>query len=336
MEDIAHAAGISLSTVDRVLNGRANVRENTAKKILDAAQNIGYHASGVILARTRSVKPKCTFGFLLQRPDSVFYKDLSHTLVRATESCEGIQGKAVVEYVQSQSPERVAESIMSLGARVDAMAVVVADHPLVTEAIDQLHKKGVGVYALISDLSAERRAGYAGADNRRLGRTAAWLMSELPHQPGKVVMYVGSPRFHCQELSEITFRSYMREHAPAFEVLPTIATLESDDYGEELTHDLLQRHPDLCGFYVGGSGIEGVLRALRARRHGTRLIGIGNELTSVTRSGLLTGHFHAILSLPLPLLCGELITQMAEETIQASGVLRQIIVPMEIYTPQNV
>jgi LacI family transcriptional regulator len=336
MEDVARFAGISLSTVDRVLNGRANVREATAHKILEAAQAVGYHASGLILARTHAVRPKRTLGFLLQRPDAVFYRGLAHHLILATEHCPEIQGRAVVDYAQSQSPERVAQSILALGAKADAIAVVVADHPLVSEAIHQLHRQGVGVYALLSDLSASNRAGYAGMDNRQLGRTAAWLLSELSHRPGQVVMYVGSPRFHCQELSEITFRSYFREHATAFEVLPTIATLESEQFGEELTHDLLQRHPDLVGFYIGGSGIEGVLRALRAHKKEQRIIGVGNELTDVTRSGLLTGQFHAILSHPLPQLCAELVQQMAEELVQPSGVLRQIVVPLEIYTPQNV
>lgn len=336
MDDVAKASGHSVSTVDRVLNGRANVREDTAQQILDAAQSLGYHASGVIQARMRSVRPRRTLGFLLQRPDAVFYQGLARTLARATETSPDIQGRAVVEYLKSQSPEVVAESILSLGAQADAIAVVVADHPIVTEAIEQLHGKGVAVYALLSDLSAPMRAGYAGMDDRKLGRTAAWFLTEMARQPGKVVMYVGSPRFQCQELSETTFRSYMREHAPQFEVLPTVSTLESDLYGEELTVDLLQRHPDLGGLFVGGSGIEGVLRALRARRVQGRLLTVGNELTSVTRSGLLSGHFHAIFSHPLPHLCSELVQQMADELIEPSGVLRQIIVPMDIHTPQNV
>lgn len=325
-----------MSTVDRVLNGRSNVKAETATRILDAAQSLGYHATGVIMARTRSVRPRRTLGFLLQRPDAVFYKDLAHGLMRATETCQEMQGRALVEYVRSQSPELVAESILSLGTQADAIAVVVADHPLVSEAIETLRKTGVAVYALLSDLSSPSRAGYAGMDNRHLGRTAAWLLTELANQPGKVVMYVGSPRFHCQELSEIAFRSYMREHAPDFEVLPTLSTLESGEYGEEMTHNLLQQHPDLCGFYVGGGGIEGVLRAMRARQNSSRLIGLGNELTSITRSGLISGHFHAILSHPLGRLCDELVTQMAEELAEPSGVLRQIVVPLEILTPQNV
>jgi LacI family transcriptional regulator len=336
MEDVARASGHSLATVDRVLNGRSNVRADTAQHIRDAAESLGYFAVDVIRGRLREVRPRRSFGFLLQRPDAVFYRGLTDELVRATKACPSVQGKAVVDYVKSQSPEGVAEHIVQLGSQVEALAVVVADHPLVTEAIDHLKARGVPVFALISDLSAPQRAGYAGMDNRRLGRTAAWLLTELAQRPGKVVMYVGSPRFHCQELSEISFRSYIREHAPAFELLETITTLESEDYGEERTHDLLQRHPDLCGFYMGGSGIEGVIRALRVHKPTQRIVGVGNELTSMTRSALLSGHFHAVLSHPLPLLCSELLSLMAEVLAQPGDGLRQVVVPLEIHVPQSV
>lgn len=336
MEDVARASGHSLSTVDRVLSGRSNVRADTALHIREAAEALGYYAAGVIRERIRAVKPRHTLGFLLQRPDAAFYKGLADTLVRATETCPVMHGKALVDYLKSQSPEGVAERITALGAQVDAVAVVVADHPLITEAIDQLQARGVPVFALISDLSAPARAGYAGIDNRRLGRTAAWFIAELSHRPGKVAMYVGSPRFQCQELSEIGFRSHMREHAPEFELLDTLTTLESEDYGEERTHDLLQRHPDLCGFYMGGSGIEGVLRALRAHKATQRIVGVGNEITPVTRSGLLSGHFHVLLAHPLPQLCRELVAAMAEALAEPGGAFRQVLVPLEIHVPQSV
>jgi LacI family transcriptional regulator len=335
MSDVAKASGHSRSTVDRVLNGRASVRSDTAQQIQAAAQSLGYFAAGVLRERVREVRSKCNLGFLLQRPDSPFYVGLAEELQRATLGNTAIQGKPCVEYVKSQAPDQVAQHILDMGEHVDALAMVVADHPLVSEAIAVLAKRGIPTFALISDLSSPQRAGYVGLDNRQLGRTAAWFVTELAHSPGKVAMYVGSPRFQCQELSEISFRSYIREHAPDFTLLETISTLESEEYGEERTHDLVQHHPDLCGFYMGGSGIEGVLRAMRLHKSDHRIVGVGNELTKVTRSGLLSGHFHAILSHPLPLMCLELVGFMANSLATPTDVFRQIIVPIDITVQQN-
>lgn len=336
MSDVAKASGHSRSTVDRVLNGRTNVRSDTAQQIQNAAESLGYFASAVLRERVRSVRSTCKLGFLLQRPDSPFYVGLAAALQSATVNCGAIDGTPVIEYLKSQTPDRVAQHILSLGERVDALAIVVADHPLVSEAIALLQKRGVPTFALISDLSSPHRAGYVGLDNRQLGRTAAWFVTQLAHAPGKVAMYVGSPRFQCQELSEISFRSYIHEYAPDFTLLETISTLESEDYGEERTHDLLQHHPNLCGFYMGGSGIEGVLRAFRLHQSAHRIIGVGNELTKITRSGLLSGHFHAILSHPLPSLGRELVNFMAESLALPADVFRQIILPFDITVQQNV
>ena len=43
--DLAKAAGVSVATVDRVLNGRHKVREETARRVYDAANAIGYVAN---------------------------------------------------------------------------------------------------------------------------------------------------------------------------------------------------------------------------------------------------------------------------------------------------
>ena len=39
-------------------------------------------------------------------------------------------------------------------------------------------------------------------------------------------MFVGSHRFHGQEMREIGFRSYFREYAPEFELVETMVNLE--------------------------------------------------------------------------------------------------------------
>ena len=39
------AAGVSVATVDRVLNGARAVREETTRRVYEAARDIGYHAA---------------------------------------------------------------------------------------------------------------------------------------------------------------------------------------------------------------------------------------------------------------------------------------------------
>ena len=98
---------------------------------------------------------------------------------------------------------------------------VAPDHPTLTAAIEELKARGIPVFSLLSDFAAGVRDGYVGLDNRKVGRTAAWMIAKAAKQPGKVAMFVGSHRFHGHELREIGFRSYFRENAPEFTVLET-------------------------------------------------------------------------------------------------------------------
>ena len=337
--DVAQAAGVSLSTVDRVLNGRAPVRTDTAELIHAAAERVGFHAAGVIRERVRGKRRRFTLGFLVEHPDLVFHRTLGEAMAAAThannEHCE----RAVVEYTADIAPDAVSWQLRDLGERVDAVAVVTADHPLIGAEIERLEARGVPVFALISDLSAPRRAGYAGLDNRRVGRAAAWFITRLAREPGKLAIFVGSHRFQCQELAEMSFRSYVREHAPEFELLEPLVTLESNQLAEEGTRDLFQRHPDIVGVFVAGDGTDGVLRALREHREagdGPSVLGIARELTPNTRDGLLRGDLAAVLSHPLLQLAHELVAAMVASLANPALGLQQIVVPLDTQTPQSV
>lgn len=333
--DVAKQAGVSISTVDRVLNGRAPVRSDTATRIQAAAEALGFHAAGVLRERVKGVQPKCTLGFLLQEPQSSFYRALGHALEEAVEAVTSIRGQARIVYLDDISPEAVSEKMRELGEQVDALAVVAGDHPLIAACVEQLATRQVPVYAMLTDLSTPLRAGFIGLDNRRKGRIAAWFITQLAKEPGPIAIFVGSHRIQCQELCEMSFRSYVRELAPEFEVLEPIVTMESTQVAMEGMRDILRRHPDLAGFYVVGSGVDGVLHALQAEAVGP-IIGVGHEQTPATRQGLLSRKLHAALSHPIELLAKKVVEAMATTLIQGPQSLQQIIVPLAIQTPESV
>lgn len=339
LEAVARAAGVSLSTVDRLLNARAPVRSDTAERVREAAERLGFRASGVIEQRTRGQRPRRTLGFLLLFPGSSFYRALGRELEAAVEAEPSIRGQARIEYMEDLSAVSVAARMLALGAGVDALAVVAADHPRIGEAVEQLHERGVPVFALLSDLSTPLRAGFAGPDSRRIGRSAAWFITRLAREPGRVAIFVGTHRFQCQELAEMSFRSFVREHAPRFEVLEPMMTLDSPALAAEGMHALLRRHPDLRGFYVDGGGIEGVLAALReARRDDPDLVlpvGVAHDLTAQTRAGLMGGELQAVLSIPRPLLASRLVRRMAEATEGIGATPTSLVVPIETWTPES-
>lgn len=335
--DLARAAGVGISTVDRVLNGRDPVRRATAERVLAAAEQIGFHATGAIRQRLGVDRPERVLGFVLQQRSSRFYAQLGAALAEAAKAAPAIRGRPRIEYLEDLSPGAVAERLLKLGKDVDAIALVAADHPRVTQAIDQLQAGGVPVLALISDLSAPRRAGYVGLDNWKVGRTAAWAITHLCRKPGHVGILVGSHRYRCQEACEMSFRSYCREHAPGFHLLEPRTSLEDARYAHASTLELLQRDPDLVGLWVAGGGIEGVMQALRDEGAADRVVTVGLDLTEETRSGLIDGALKLVLSHPMRRLAEAAVEAMAEAIEHGRREpAPQILLPFDIYTPENV
>jgi LacI family transcriptional regulator len=336
LDDLARAAGVSVATVDRVLNARHRVREPTAERVLGAAEAIGFHAAPLLKRRLRAETPVRTFGFLLQKPDA-FYRQVGADIEAATARLSSCRARAVIEYVAEISPTAITEALGRVGAAVDAVAVVSVDHPRVSDAILRLRESGKPTFALISDLTAEARAGYVGRDNRREGRTAGWLIANAAPRPGKIGIIVGSHRYLCQETAEISFRAYTRENAGQFEALETLVNLDDSRLAYAATQELIARRPDLVGLYVAGGGMDGVVAAARDDAEPGRLAIVGHELTPRNRAGLIDGVLTAVIGTPTALLAERALDAM-NRAIEAgpSESATQIVVPFDIFLPTNI
>ena len=334
--DLARAAGVSVSTVDRVLNGRDPVRPDRAEKVLATARAIGFHAEPAIRQRLTEEKPARTFGFLLQREKGAFYREVAEALKAAVEAAPAIRGRCRVEFLEELTPAFVADRITAMARTVDAMGVVAADHPRISQAIEQAHGRGVPVIALISDLTAPLRAGYVGLDNWRVGRTAAWAVAHMARTDGSVAILVGSHRYLCQDVAEMSFRSYMREHAPGCRVMESVTTFEDPGYAYENTLDLIRRTPDLAGLWVAGGGIEGVVQAVAEAGAAGRLVTIGRDLTADTRAALIEGTVRLVLSHPMRPMAAATVAVLVGATGAVPPGFQQVLLPFDLWTAENV
>lgn len=337
ISDLAKASGVSVATIDRVLNGRLPVREQTARRVYEAAQDIGYHAVGLLRQRVFEDLPRYRLAFLLQKPAQSFYQAFAKEIEAAAAATTAAKLQVQIDYPAVSTPSVIAEKMRALAARNQAVAVVAPDYPAVEAIVDELKEKGIPVFSVLSDFAAGVREGYLGLDNRKVGRSAAWTIARTARKPGKVACFVGSHRFHGHELREMGFRSYFRENAPEFEVLETLINLDAVDVTHEATLDLLQKHPDLIGLYVAGGGMEGAIAALREENRAGHVTLIVNELVPESKGALMDGTVAMAICTPLPLLCRELVTQMVS-SIEGSAqtTARQTFFRFEIYISENI
>lgn len=336
IEDLAREAGVSVATVDRVLNRRLPVKEDTALRVVSAAEAIGYHAAG-LLKRRLTEAPRRTLGFLLQKKHDAFYQNFGAALMKSVRECREIDGKSIIEHVGELVPAAIAEKIRELSVKADVIAVVAVDHPMVHQAVEEAVAKGRKVFTLLSDLNTAQRSCYLAVDSRKAGRTAGWAIARLSHEPGKVGILVGSHRYLSHEIAEMSFRSYMREHAPGFQLLEPIINLDDERIAHEAVIQMLSGTPDLVGIYAAGGGQEGLVRALREAGRGRNVVAVCNELTPVTRAALIDGVIDMALDTPVEAMSAKAVALMAKAAVSPdSGIPQQILFPAQVCIAENV
>ncbi len=294
LKDMAREAGVSVATLDRVLHGRAGVREDTARRVREAIDRHGFRpsAAGAELARRRPD----TFAFVMPSGSNLFMQSILDN-VGEMSSWLGAR-RAGVETITADvfNPAALANTLESLTGRYDGIAVVALDHQSVRAAIDDLVAGGTYVVTLVSDVPGSRRHHYVGIDNVAAGRTAGSLMGRfLGTRLGKVGVVAGSQslRDHAERI--FGFNQMMSLEYPQFSVLSPVEGGDQDDVSEAITARLLNDHPELIGVYNVGAGTPGVAKAIAEAGREASLVFIAHDLTPFTRRSLLRGAMDAVI-----------------------------------------
>ncbi len=295
LEDVARTAGVSLATVDRVLNRRAGVNAGTAERVQAAVDRLKYRPDRLAarLARGRDHR----FRFLLPAGNNAFMQALEEK-VRATAEYASVERVDIdVIHVDVFDGDVLAAALERLRGEVDGVAVVALDHPSVREAIDDLADSGVTVVTLVSDAPGSRRAHYVGINNSAAGRTAASLLGRfVAGKPGKVGVIAGSIELRDHTERQIGFEQVITRDFPALELLPVREGRDEDERVEALAKTLLAEHHDLVAIYNVGAGNGGVVTALDASGRSREVVFVAHELTAFSRKHLIRGTIDAIIN----------------------------------------
>lgn len=334
--DVAQAAGVSVATVDRVLNARLPVREETSRRVFSAAEKVGFHGANIIRQRMLADVPAYNVGIVLRKERHPFYQAFAEELNQAARSIKNRSIQVHIQFAKSGEPAELAEMLLSFKGKMNAIAAAGPDHHDVTSAVSFLKSNGIPTYSLLSDFAQGVREAYLGTNNMKVGRTAAWLLSKIAIRPGKMLLLLGGHRFHGHSLRETGFRSYMREFAPDFLVLDALINLETRRLTYELVMDTISRHNDLVGVYCIGGGMEGAIEALGEANRGQAIGCLVNELTPQSRQALLDRKITGVFQTPLKDLCSDLFTT-AIHTIEhgMSETPGQRFLPAHLLVPES-
>lgn len=294
VHDVARAAGVSLATVDRVLNGRPGVRAATAEKVEAAIARIGFQRDlgASLLARARDLRVT----FIIPDGSNEFMASLADAVERR-------QGQALADRMHIDTRRVRALDAGALARHLDGLdpqscdcAVIVASQDAAVDAaVDAATRRGIVVMTLVSDLPASLRRHFIGIDNMAAGRTAASLMGRFLPEGGKIAAIAGSLhlRDHVDRLTG--FSDVLDREFPGLELIGPIEGHDEHTETRASLDALLRQHPDLAGLYNLGAGNAGLVAALEQSGRAGDIRVIAHELTGPTRRGLVSGAIDVVL-----------------------------------------
>ena len=295
--DVAAAAGVSLATVDRVLNGRPGVRAATSQAVRDAVERLGFKkdVAAANLARGRRYR----FGFLLPAlPENSFMEAVRQEVEAA--ALRGLDQRTSVSLAE-YAPFDPAALARHLDACADeglmGVAVIAVDALEVHEAVARLMARGIAVVTIVSDAPASPRACFIGPDNVAAGRVAASLLGRfVAPRKGHVLTVAGRMTLRDHAERRLGFAQVIARDFPGLALLPVAEGLDDHAVAKPLVAAALRDVPDLVGVYSMGAGNRGIVAALKEAGRDRSVVAVGHELTPFMREALIDGTFDAAIN----------------------------------------
>lgn len=330
LEDVAQAAGVSVATVDRVVNRRGGVSADKETAILKAARRLG-------LDRSLNVRPTATkrIAVLIQPPANPFHDQLRRGIDQARAIHRDLNLLFQVEQIDPARPDRIAAQIARAAAWADGMILTVPAAPQIVMAIEALPAR-IPVVTMADDLPSLRRAAFVGPDDRQSGRVAGDLMGYLMGRDGEALVLIGRFDMPGHGARSGGFIEVLAERHPAVRVCDVLETHEDKATAAAMALRAARANPDLRGIYLCTTGCSELAAALAPLRQSRPIAIVTHELTPQRRALLKNRQVQAIID-QKPMLEARLAVEtMARLIGRLDGNAASIATEIQIFMPESV
>ena len=333
--DIAKDAGVSLATVDRVLNNRPGVREKTIQQVQDAIEKLGYvrDVAAANLARQRS------YDFICILPDSKteFMDEVRAAISEAAAGLSPDRTSISVREFQLDNTKKLIELLGEIETEApDGVAIMAPETPAVRDAVKRIMATGTHVIPIVSDLPNTDRSHFVGINNVGAGRTAAQLMGRFLGAKSATILVVAGSMVSTDHAERRTgFDETMRVAFPQHQLLPTLEAFDKAENVRERVGEALQQHPDIAGIDAIGAGNRGLVSILHETGRAKDIIVVAHELTDCSRAALKGGTFDAVIAQNVGHIVRSAVRTLKAQTDRLRTIESQERIRTEIFIAEN-
>lgn len=305
IRDIATQAGLSQATVDRVLHARGGVRATTVREVERAVEELRRQETQVRLTGRTFL-----LDVVVDAP-ARFSAAVRTALERVQPTLRPAVLRSRFHLREDAGVDELVDLLDSAGARGSHGVLLKApDVPAVGEAVDRLHRNGVPVITLVTDLPTSRRLAYVGLDNTAAGATAGYLLGQwLGPAGGTVLVTRGGSTFHGEDQRRRGFAQVLADRFPAVRTVELSGSLAHDDLVRDGVERALRLDPALRAptpvaiyslYATGGNGATAAAFAGVGREPVAFVAhDLDGENAGLLREGILSAVLHHDLDLDL-------------------------------------
>ena len=297
IKEIAMLAGVSRGTVDRVLNNRGAVKPETARRILNIAETVGYSpnlAGKTLAARKKNLK----FGYILFSGTSsnLFFKDMRAGIESRIALLKEYGACVEIREVKFADPEAQVFHIDELAALgIDGLVITPIAHPEVIKRLRMMSENNIPVVTANSDVCDSGRLCYVGSDYHKSGETAAGLMNMLTNGNAGIGI-IGAPWAECHHERMAGFVKQIDLFYPGLSVISIAENNNDDIESYAVTTSMLKTHPEIDALYLTAAGVVGACRAVQNMGLEGKVRIVSNDATTTTRELVENGVIAATIT----------------------------------------
>ncbi|MGM9522178.1 MAG: LacI family DNA-binding transcriptional regulator [Oscillospiraceae bacterium] len=265
MKDIASLSGTSLGTVDRALNGKPGISNETRSRVLSVAKSLNYKPNRLgqaLVHRNRDL----SLGVIIEPVSNPFFNDIKRGVEQMSDT---LSEEGISTHIYCMNTHREGEMLELLEQfrekGVAGIALNAINSSLVQEKIHQMRSEGIKIVTCNTDVDGGDRDCFVGFCHEKSGRVAAELLSKFNHGHGSFLAVIGYKYIlaHMQRLTG--FRAKISEEFPDIDIADVIEVEENNELAMKKTLSALDEHPEINGIFVTSYGIRGVVEAVKLR-----------------------------------------------------------------------
>lgn len=270
LKDLSKAIGVSVGTVSRALNDKSEVSAETAKRVRQLAQDLGYvpNRAGRALSAQKNLN---TIGVLLPSINGPFFDDIKQGIKEAEAEFKDLGIEVVLHEVEGWDVQEHLQHIQALTDQgCKSLALCTVDDERIRARINELEQENIPTLLINNKVQDCKNICFVGPDYHRSGEIAAALLHKSRFgQELNILVVVGLKSHHGHAARVQGFIDELERRKCKYKIVDVVEGEDNDITTQQVTMEALRNHSEVnCIYMASGSGVSGLGAAIIAESLG--------------------------------------------------------------------